>query len=91
MTVVHPALEKSSGKMAGRDFVLCVNPDCLRDGSALADAMKSDRIVLGELDATSGGTLARVYTKLKCPRMRTDLRTVQITRVMKARFAMTGR
>ena len=44
--LVLTALEKASGKKAGVDFGLGMNPEFLREGEAIADFMNPDRIVL---------------------------------------------
>src|SRR2546421_8364039 len=36
-SVAKPALEESSGKKAGKEFGLCVNPEFLREGTSLKD------------------------------------------------------
>ena len=36
-TLLIPLLEKASGKRAGRDFGVCVNPEFLREGSSVRD------------------------------------------------------
>ena len=77
-TVVRPALEAASGKSAGKDFGLCMNPEFLREGSAVEDALKPDRIVIGALDKRSADALARVYAKVRCRKLRTDLRTAEM-------------
>ncbi len=59
--VVLPLLEKYSGKTAGRDFGVGMNPEFLREGSAITDFMNPDRIVLGGIDSRSQELLARVY------------------------------
>ncbi len=88
-TVVRPALEAGSGKTAGRDFGLCMNPEFLREGSAVEDAMKPDRIVIGSLDAKSGAALAKVYAKSRCKKLRTDLRTAEMIKYATNSFLAT--
>ncbi len=88
-TVVRPALEAASGKTAGRDFGLCMNPEFLREGSAVEDAMKPDRIVIGSLDAKSGAALAKVYAKNRCKKLRTDLRTAEMIKYATNSFLAT--
>ena len=87
--VVRPALEAGSGKTAGRDFGLCMNPEFLREGSAVEDATKPDRIVIGSLDARSGAALAKVYAKNRCRKLRTDLRTAEMIKYATNSFLAT--
>ncbi|MEM3401973.1 MAG: UDP-glucose/GDP-mannose dehydrogenase family protein [Candidatus Hadarchaeales archaeon] len=75
---VIPILEKSSGMKAGKDFGICVNPEFLKEGSALKDFFHPDRIVIGELNPKSGNALARLYHNFKCPFIRTNLRTAEM-------------
>jgi len=55
---VKAALEEASGLVAGRDFGLCMNPEFLRQGSAIRDTLYPDRVVIGEYDKRSGQRLA---------------------------------
>jgi len=87
--IVRPALEKTSGKVAGRDFGLCVNPEFLREGSAVEDARKPDRIVIGALDTRSARALAAVYRGTKCKKLTTDLRTAEMVKYATNAFLAT--
>lgn len=59
--VVKPTIEKHSSKIAGRDFGLVMQPEFLRQGSAIYDTMNPDRIIIGEYDQKSGDTLENLY------------------------------
>ena len=87
--IVRPALEATSGKAAGRDFGLCVNPEFLREGSALEDAIKPDRIVIGAFNRRSATALAPVYRGVRSPRLTTDLRTAEMIKYATNAFLAT--
>jgi len=59
--VVLPELERASGKHAGTDFGVGMNPEFLTEGVAVDDFMRPDRIVLGGIDQRSVDTQRRVY------------------------------
>jgi UDPglucose 6-dehydrogenase len=79
-TVVLPLLEQASGKKAGRDFGVGMNPEFLSEGVAVADFMNPDRIVLGGIDARSQDVLAEVYANFPddVPRLRTTNATAEM-------------
>lgn len=60
--VVKPLLEEASGKRAGADFGVGMNPEFLTEGEAVNDFMFPDRIVLGGMDEKSVAVLERLYT-----------------------------
>lgn len=60
-TVVLPILEAHSGRKAGADFGLGMNPEFLREGVAIPDFMYPDRIVIGGIDERTLKVLADVY------------------------------
>ena len=88
-TVVKPILEKASGKSAGRDFGLCMNPEFLQEGSALADSMKPSRIVIGSMDRRSGDLLMRLYSTIKVVKIPTDLRSAEMIKYASNVFLAT--
>jgi UDPglucose 6-dehydrogenase/GDP-mannose 6-dehydrogenase len=54
-------LEAASGKKAGPDFGLGMNPEFLAEGVAVRDFMEPDRIVIGGIDDRSIDALAAMY------------------------------
>lgn len=65
--VVAPILEEHSGKTLGDDFGICMNPEFLREGTALNDFLEPDRIVIGEHDERSGDVIEALYHGLDAP------------------------
>ena len=61
--IVKPILQKASGKNIGEKFGLAVNPEFLREGSAVHDAHHPDRIIIGDLDPKTGDFLEDFYRK----------------------------
>lgn len=59
--VVLPILEKSSGKKAGVDFGVGMNPEFLTEGEAVNEFMYPDRIVLGGIDQLTIERQAELY------------------------------
>ncbi len=59
--VVLPIIEQASGKKAGSDFGLGMNPEFLREGMAVEDFMNPDRIVLGGVDERTLDRLQELY------------------------------
>ncbi|RXK47459.1 UDP-glucose 6-dehydrogenase AglM [Halorientalis pallida] len=60
-----PLVEAASGKTAGEDFGVAVNPEFLREGTAVDDFMEPDKIVVGtDGDGRALDLLAEVYEPL---------------------------
>lgn len=59
--VILPLLEEYSGKKAGPDFGVGMNPEFLREGEAIADFQSPDRVVLGGIDRRAQNKLAEMY------------------------------
>ena len=78
--MVIPTLERCSGKRAGVEFGVCVNPEFLREGSALYDYQHPPKIVIGELNRASGGLLASLSADVPAPLVRTDIETAEMAK-----------
>ncbi len=74
---VAPLLEQASGKRRGRDFGLCMNPEFLREGVAIADYREPSQIVMGELDGRCGQTAMRMYEGISATRVHCDIQTAE--------------
>ena len=78
-SAVVPALEDASGRRAGIDFGVGMNPEFLSEGEAVHDFMSPDRIVLGGIDRRSVDMLARVYEPFPdALRIRVNTRTAEM-------------
>jgi UDPglucose 6-dehydrogenase/GDP-mannose 6-dehydrogenase len=59
-------------------FCVVSCPEFLREGSALADFMSPDRVVLGSMDKDAAEKVAQLHLPLRAPIMITDLRTAEM-------------
>lgn len=78
--VVIPTLEEHSHKKAGDDFGVCINPEFLREGTAVHDFDHPPKTVIGEIDSRSGDILARIYLDADAPLIRTDIDTAEMVK-----------
>lgn len=79
-SVVAPLLEDTSGKRAGRDFGLAINPEFLRESTAIADYNAPPMTVIGEWDETSGDLLAELYGELSAPLLRMPIEVAEMVK-----------
>jgi len=78
--VVIPILESVSGKVAGEDFGVAVNPEFLREGTAIRDFTEPPMTVIGELESRSGESVATLYSQLPAPLMRRELEVAEMVK-----------
>lgn len=78
--VVIPVLEEQSGKRAGTEFGVCINPEFLREGTAVRDYFAPPKTVIGELNAASGNLLASIYQGMPGPFIRSDIDTAEMVK-----------
>ncbi|HEY0385200.1 MAG TPA: nucleotide sugar dehydrogenase, partial [Pyrinomonadaceae bacterium] len=72
--------EKYSNKKAGEEFGLCINPEFLREGTAIHDYYHPPKTVIGEMNPASGDRLAQIYAKTPGPLIRTDIQTAEMVK-----------
>ena len=65
--VVIPALESASGKQAGRDFGVCMNPEFLREGTSIRDFYEPPFTLIGTDDRSTADAVAGLYAGLDAP------------------------
>lgn len=77
---VRSALEQGSGKRAGSNFGLGMNPEFLTEGTAVADFMHPDRLVLGGIDELTRQSLQQLYSGFDAtvPRIQTNPTTAEM-------------
>jgi GDP-mannose 6-dehydrogenase len=73
-----PLLEDRSGKSAGRHFGVCINPEFLREGSAIRDYYQPSQIVIGEFDKSSGDVFQELYRAVNAPILRTTIQAAEM-------------
>ncbi len=87
-TLVKGGLE-AAGITCGEDFGLAMNPEFLREGSAVQDAREPDRVVIGGFDQRSIDETAELYVGIGCPFVETDLRTAEMIKYASNSFLAT--
>jgi GDP-mannose 6-dehydrogenase len=77
-SIVLPALEKASGKRAGKDFGVCVNPEFMREGTAVNDFLEPAMTVIGTADPADSESLRELYSWTPGRIFETSYRTAEM-------------
>jgi GDP-mannose 6-dehydrogenase len=77
---VVPTLEVYSGKKNGRDFGVAINPEFLREGSAIADFHHPPFTLIGADDPESAGMLQRLYAHLEAPVLTVSVKEAEMVK-----------
>ncbi len=88
-TVVLPILEAASGRRQGHGLGVAVNPEFLREGTAISDFMNPDRVVIGSGDHLSSALLRELYAPLGRPIVEVPLATAEMIKVASNAFLAT--
>jgi GDP-mannose 6-dehydrogenase len=76
--VVIPTIEAHSGRKHGEGFGVVVNPEFLREGSALKDFRNPPLTLLGIEHAADGAAAVRLYDQVNAPLVTTNVRTAEM-------------
>jgi GDP-mannose 6-dehydrogenase len=79
-TIVIPALEDSSGKKMGKDFGVCVNPEFMREGTAVSDFLEPAMTIIGSSDPSHGDLLREIYKWAPGRVFETSFRAAEMTK-----------
>ena len=84
--LVGKIITEVSGKVPGKDFGLCMQPEFLAEGRSIEDTLRPDRIVIGEIDEKSGAMLQEFYEYFygdhlqNCPVLRMNLESAELVK-----------
>lgn len=81
-----PILEQQSGRLAGSDYGVCMNPEFLREGSAIKDYYHPGYTVIGQLDPRSGDAIECMYNEVSAPIIRTSLAVAEMAKYVSNSF-----
>ncbi|MFX0038837.1 MAG: UDP-glucose dehydrogenase family protein [Promethearchaeota archaeon] len=84
--LVGKIISEVSGKIPGKDYGLCMQPEFLAEGRSIEDTLHPDRIVIGEFDEKSGAMLQEFYEYFygdllkDCPILRMNLESAELVK-----------
>ena len=84
-TLILGILESESSLKLG-EFGLGMNPEFLREGSALDDALHPDRIVIGSEDVKTKNILIQLYESWDCEKILVNTRTAEFIKYVNNSF-----
>jgi GDP-mannose 6-dehydrogenase len=85
-SLLIPLLEATSGKRAGVDFGVCINPEFLREGSSVRDFLDPAKTVVGQSDSRSGDLVMALYDGLPGVRSQVSIAIAEMTKYVDNSF-----
>ncbi|MGB2716067.1 MAG: UDP-glucose/GDP-mannose dehydrogenase family protein [Vicinamibacterales bacterium] len=76
--IVIPALERASGKAYGTGFGVTVNPEFLREGTAIHDFRNPPMTLVGHNYRSDSQPTEALYTTVEAPLVTTSIRTAEM-------------
>lgn len=84
-----PVMESASGKLVGEGFGIAMNPEFLRETSAVSDFYNPSVTVIGEFDERSGAVVEEIYRDVDAPVVRVPLETAEMVKYANNAFHAT--
>jgi GDP-mannose 6-dehydrogenase len=85
-SVVIPAIEKASGRREGTDFVVCYNPEFMREGSAVADFLEPPYTILGARHPELLSTIRELYKSMPGRMFETSIPVAEMVKYVSNAF-----
>jgi UDPglucose 6-dehydrogenase len=85
--VIREVLENRHPK--NQDIGFAMNPEFLREGRAIQDFMRPDRIIIGSADDKAGDFIESIYKGLNVPMIRTGLTEAEMVKYASNAFLAT--
>jgi GDP-mannose 6-dehydrogenase len=76
--IVIPTLEQASGKTYGTDFGVTVNPEFLREGTAIHDFRHPPLTLVGHNYKSDAAPTEALYARVQAPLVNTSIRTAEM-------------
>jgi len=84
--VLGEVIEETSGRKAGPDFGLVMNPEFMRETNAIEDFYKPPYTVIGALDSRSGDLIEQLYKPIQAEIYRVSLEEAEILKLCNNAF-----
>jgi GDP-mannose 6-dehydrogenase len=81
-SIVIPTLEKASGKKSGQNFGVCVNPEFMREGTAVADFLEPGMTIIGAADPAHSSLLSKLYSWVPGRVFETSFRSAEMVKYL---------
>jgi GDP-mannose 6-dehydrogenase len=76
--IVIPLLEQKSYKKVSRDFGVCMNPEFMRETTAVDDFYHPPFTIIGQQDQWSGDLVAKLYEGIEAPLQRPTIAVAEM-------------
>lgn len=77
---IVPRLEERSGRQCGKDFGICMNPEFMREGTAVQDFLEPPFTIIGAAEEVTARQVEALYQKVGAP---VELATIREAEMIK--------